>query len=119
MRLDQALELKNGEKLIDCFSDVMIVLSISDVTEHGVVTVLDTIMNKRDYNYTDLYLPDLYEETDDEVYWIKWATKNRQLVLDNIKRGFQYSDMKSIYQIGFVDGFTYNRKIKAEEQLQK
>lgn len=119
MRLDQALRLNQGQKLIDCFSDPLVVISIESLTDQEMITVIDTSMNRRDYHYTNLYEPDLYEESDDEIYWVYWATKNRQLIMDYLTKGFNYSHIKQIYQQGFLDGFSFQRKTRAEEQLQK
>lgn len=119
MRLDQALILKKGDKLIDCFSDPLVVISIESLKSQEVITVIDTAMNKRDYHYTNLYESDLYEESDDEIHWVYWATKNRQLIIHYLSKGFDYDHMKQIYQQGFLDGFSFQRKIRAEEQLQK
>jgi hypothetical protein len=119
MRLDQAKLLKIGEKLIDCFSDILVVISTESLLEKDIITVMDTGMNKRDYHYNNIYYLDLYEETDDEISWVFWATKQRPLIMNYLKEGFSYEDIKAIYQQGFLNGFNYQHKIKANEQLQK
>lgn len=53
---------------------------------------------------------------DEEKSYHEWVSKNLVFVNQNKS---SISIMKQLYMAGFANGFTHQRKIKAEEQLQK
>lgn len=118
MRVDQALSLSVGDKLIDCFSEDLVLnskqlLYNSDGQIAKVkLTVVTTYLLLKIYDCSELYLPDLYEESDEEKSWVDWASKH-------LDRQDDISIIKYAYLQGFANGFTYKRKALAEEQLQK
>lgn len=118
MRVDQALSLSVGDKLIDCFSEDLVLNSkqiiydsdgqIADIK----LKVVTTYLLPKTYDCTDLYLPDLYEESDEEKSWVDWASKH-------LDKQDDISTIRYAYLQGFANGFTHKRKALAEEQLQK
>lgn len=117
MRLDQAMLLCTGDKLIDCFGQELVVKSKQITYEKGIpsnvkVGVVTTYLSVHTYDYEDLYFPDLHEESDEEKSWVDWASKH----LDNSDN---LSIIKYAYKQGFANGFMLQKRFTAEEQLQK
>lgn len=118
MRIDQALSLSVGDKLIDCFSENLVLNSKEIVYDsNGQIAdiklkVVTTYLLLKTYECADLYLPDLYEESDEEKSWVDWASKH-------LDKQDDISTIRYAYLQGFANGFTHKRKALAEEQLQK
>jgi len=121
MRLDLALGVKVGDILYNCFSEQLVVSSISkDVGANGgfhkiVFGTVDTRLGKSHYDSSDVYFADLNDESDDEKSWVEWATKNRDFI-----ETFDHIDtIKEIYKVAFCNGFEYKRKLSYQEIMQK
>lgn len=118
MRMDQALGLSVGDKLIDCFSEDLVLNSKQLIYNNdGQITevklkVVTTYLLLKTYDCSELYLPDLYEESDEEKSWIDWASKH-------LDRQDSVAIIRYAYLQGFANGFIHKRKRLAEEQLQK
>lgn len=120
MRLDLAMNVKIGDTIYNCFMDALVVSEIKKDIDNGrvhriVFSTIDTRLNHASYESSDLYLPDLDGETDDEKSWVNWAKDNRDFLtqFDHIET------TKEIYKIGFCNGFEYKRKVSFEELMQK
>lgn len=121
MRIDLADNIKIGDTIYNCFMDSLVVSSITkqvsdDSGYHKIIfDTIDTRLNHIKYDANDLYLHDLYGESDDEKSWINWAKENRDFFaeFDHIET------MREIYKIGFCNGFEHKRKTLHEELMQK
>lgn len=121
MRIDLANAVKVGDVIYNCFMDELVVTSIfHDLKNtsgfHKIVFgTVDTRLNRASYDANDVYLKDLYGESDEEKSWIAWAKDNREFFAE-----FDHIDtMKEIYMIGFGAGFQHKRTITYEEMMQK
>jgi hypothetical protein len=56
------------------------------------------------------------ELSDEEKFYHEWV-KNNLDYINQHKNSIEV--MKRLYLTGFSDGFTYQRKLRAEEELQK
>jgi len=121
MRLDLANHINVGDRVLNCFMDELVVLSIhKDVSDnnifHSIVfATIDSRFNKDSYDSHNVYLSELDGETDDEKSWVEWAKNNRDF-FDNFNH---IETLKEIYKIGFCNGFEFKHKISSEEMLQK
>jgi len=119
MRLDLADHLKVGDKVYNCFMEPLTIISINKTAAHNtykiIFTTTNTSSHKAEYDYKDLYLEDLYGESDDEKAWVNWAKENKDFVdtFDHIET------MKEIYKTAFCHGFEYKKHISFEEMMQK
>ena len=115
MRIDLANNIKVGDTIQNCFMDNMVVTSIYKDDSKIVFSTIDTRLCRSSYSYKDVYLSDLYGESDEEKSWINWIQNNRDTAdtFDDIE------NCKKMYKIGFADGFHYKRQISMEEMLQK
>lgn len=121
MRFDLVNSIKLGDTVYNCFMDTLIVSSIrKEVADNGgfhriLFDTVDTRLHHATYDSNDIYLNDLYGESDDEKSWIAWAKDNRDFFIE-----FDHIEtMKEIYKIAFCNGFDYKRKITFEEAMQK
>jgi hypothetical protein len=118
MRLEQAQQIKVGQKLHNALLDEVVVTSIYSPSDDGNVIVFGTIntrLHKEGYSFEDLYY-DLEEICDEERSFISWAKENREFVLENED---SFKLMKKAYMSGFGNGFAYRQKLSYEEQMQK
>jgi hypothetical protein len=111
MRLDHLTHLRKGDTIINCFQEPLVVLRV----EGNNVVAVNTGLETRVYPCDHLYYTDMYEESDEEISWIKWATNN----VDYIRNQPDIDIIKFVYQQGFSNGFMHQRLYRAEEQLQK
>lgn len=112
---DLAYGVKVGDIVYNTFMEKLVVGSISQSENNVVFTVIDTGLNAHSYSYEDIYLEDLYGESDEEKSWINWAKNNKEFV-DNFDH---LSTIKWIYEQGFAEGFVHRQKISHEEMMQK
>jgi hypothetical protein len=118
MRLDQAISLKVGDVVYNVFMDELVITSIfKQSPEMTIFSTIDTRLNRETYQYCDLYLKNLEEESDEEKSFVDWAIKNRNIV--NQEDYSVFGSVKRAYMAGFSQGFKYKRHISAQEQLQK
>lgn len=121
MRLDLANNINPGDIVYNCFMDELVVTSVykevadTETFHRLVFGTTDTRFNRVAYDSQDLYLKDLYGETDDEKSWVEWTKNNRDFceLFDHIET------IKEIYKIGFCNGFEHKRKVTFEEMMQK
>lgn len=111
MRLDQLTSLCKGDTIINCFSEPLVFLK----AEGANAVVVNTSLETEIYACRNVYLQDMYEESDEEISWIKWATKNAK----DVKNNLDLDIAKFIYIQAFANGFMHKLRITAEEQLQK
>ena len=121
MRLDQALNIKVGDIVYNCFMDELVVTSRFDsISDNGsdirniIFSTVDTRLSRSTYQFDDLYHKDLDGESDEEKSFISWAKENRDFFLDDC-----FTLMKECYKQGFAMGFAHKRKITFEEMMQK
>lgn len=116
MRIDLANNVKVGDIVYNCFMDELVVTSIYGKGSSKIVfSTIDTRLHRSNYNFSDLYLKDLEDETDDEKAWVNWAKDNRDFFDD-----FDHIEtMKEVYKTAFCHGFEHNRKYSYEEIMQK
>ncbi len=115
MRLDLAMGLKVGDKIVNVFMDELVISKIdhSYDPKPPVFIALDTMLQKHYYCFDDIYYPDLSDICDEEKSFVLWAKDNRQLVGENSRL------LKTVYMQGFSMGFDYKRKLSHEEAMQK
>jgi hypothetical protein len=113
MRLDQAYNIKVGDKLINCFMENLVVMSVFHHIGHKedsfIIGTVDTRMRLVDYSYQDLYYLDSCEELcDEELSWINWAKDNYNELYaeDNLAL------IQSAYMKGFANGFEHKEAWK-------
>ena len=115
MRLDLAMGLKVGDKIVNVF---MVELVISQI-EHNydpkppVFIALDTMLQKHYLWFDEIYYPDLSDICDEEKSFVLWAKDNRQFIGENSRL------LKTVYMQGFSMGFEHKKRIYYEEQMQK
>jgi hypothetical protein len=112
MRLDLAMALKPGDKVINVFMDELVITSV----DHSIspsITALDTRLQKHYLSPDEIYHPDLEDICDEEKSFILWAKDNKQLIGENSRLS------KEIYMQGYANGFNSRVKYSHEEQMQK
>ena len=78
MRIDVADTIKIGDIVYNCFMDELVVTSIYGKGSSKIVfSTIDTRLHRSSYNFSDLYLKGLEDESDDEKSWVSWAKNNR------------------------------------------
>ena len=115
MRLDLALGLKVGDKIVNVFMDELVISNIDDNynPKPPVFIALDTMLHKHYLWFDDIYYPDLSDICDEERSFIFWAKDNRQFIGENSRL------LKTVYMQGFAMGFEHKRKVSHEENMQK
>lgn len=115
MRLDLAMGLKVGDKIVNVFMDELVISKIdhSYDPKPPVFIALDTMLHKHYYWFDDIYYPDLSDICDEEKSFVLWAKDNRQFVGENSRL------LKAVYMQGFSMGFEHKRRTSYEEQMQK
>jgi len=115
MRLDLAMGLKVGDKIVNVFMDELVISQI----EHNydpkppVFIALDTMLQKHYLWFDEIYYPDLSDICDEEKSFVLWAKDNRQFIGENSRL------LKTVYMQGFSMGFEHKKRISYEEQMQK
>ena len=115
MRLDLAMGLKVGDRIINVFMDELVISNIdhSYDPKPPVFIALDTMLQKHYLWFDDIYYPDLSDICDEEKSFVLWAKDNKQLVGENSRL------LKTVYMKAFAMGFDYKKKILYEEAMQK
>lgn len=115
MRLDQAMKLNVGDKVVNCFMDELIISKIDNSYDPKppVFIALDSELQKHYLWFDEIYHPDLADICDEEKSFIMWAKDNREFIGENTRL------LKTVYMQGFAIGFEFKRAINAQEQLQK
>jgi hypothetical protein len=115
MRLDLAMGLKVGDKIVNVFMDELVISKIDHTYDPKppVFIALDTMLEKHYLWFDDIYYPDLSDICDEEKSFVLWAKDNRQLVGENSRL------LKTVYMQGFSMGFEHKRRISHEEAMQK
>ena len=101
MRLDLALGLKVGDKIVNVFMDELVISSIdhSYDPKPPVFIALDTMLQKHYLWFDEIYHPDLEDICDEEKSFILWAKDNRSFIGENSRL------LKTVYMQGFSMGF--------------
>jgi hypothetical protein len=118
MRLEQAQQVKVGQKLHNALLEEVVVTSIFSPSDAGDVILFGTVntrLHKESYSFEDLY-HDLEEVCDEERSFISWAKENREFLLDNEE---SFRAIKKAYMAGFGNGFAHKQSYTYEEQMQK
>ena len=115
MRLDLAMGLKVGDKIVNVFMDELVISKIdhSYDPKPPVFIALDTMLQKHYLWFDDIYYPDLSDICDEEKSFVLWAKDHKQLVGENSRLS------KEIYMQGYANGFNSRVKYSHEEQMQK
>lgn len=115
MRLDLAMGLKVGDKIVNVFMDELVISKIdhSYDPKPPVFIALDTRLQKHYLWFDEIYYPDLSDICDEEKSFVLWAKDNRQFIGENSRL------LKTVYMQGFSMGFEHKRKTSYEEQMQK
>lgn len=115
MRIDLASNIKVGDILYNCFMEKLVVTSIYKDQSSLIFSTVNTRLSRTGYSYEDVYLENLYGESDEEISWINWINENKDISdsFDDIENS------KKMYKIGFGRGFQHKRKISFEEMMQK
>lgn len=115
MRLDLAMGLKVGDKIVNVFMDELVISKIdhSYDPKPPVFIAVDTMLQKHYYWFDDIYYPDLSDICDEEKSFVLWAKDNKQFVGENSRL------LKTVYMQGFSMGFDHKRKLSHEENMQK
>ena len=115
MRLDLAMGLKVGDKVVNVFMDELVISGIdhSYDPKPPVFIALDTMLQKHYLWFDDIYYPDLSDICDEEKSFVLWAKDNKQFI-------GEYSRLfKTVYMQGFAMGFDHKKKMSYEEAMQK
>lgn len=117
MRLDQALNVKIGDHMVDPFLNDIVITTIYR-EENGVLIfgTIDTRLRRVVYSYENIYSKDLQDIPDEELSFMSWAKENRENIEDNLEN---FDLIKQSYMQGFGMGFAYKRKVSHEELMQK
>jgi hypothetical protein len=115
MRLDLAMGLKVGDKILNVFMDELVLSKIdhSHDPKPPVFIAVDTMLQKHYLWFDDIYYPDLSDICDEEKSFVLWAKDNRQFIGENSRL------LKTVYMQAFAMGFEHKRKISYEEAMQK
>ncbi len=128
MRLDLAMNLKIGDVVFNAFGEQLIIeygdiwnskiispkIAEADIREKGIIfNTIDTRFCSTKYMFDDIYLEDLYGESDEEKSFVNWVRDNK--VEDNTC----FFIMKQAYKQGYAMGFSYKYQYSYEEQIQK
>jgi hypothetical protein len=115
MRLDLAMGLKVGDRILNVFMDDLVISSIdhSYDPKPPVFIALDTRLQKHYLWFDEIYYPDLSDICDEEKSFILWARDNRLFIGENSRLS------KEIYMQGYANGFNSRLKYSHEEQMQK
>lgn len=115
MRLDLAMALKVGDKILNVFMDDLVISEIdhSYDPKPPVFIALDTRLQKHYLWFDEIYHPDLEDICDEEKSFVLWAKDNRQFIGENSRL------LKTVYMQGFAMGFDHKRRISHEEAMQK
>jgi len=115
MRLDLAMGLKVGDKILNVFMDELVISGIdhSYDPKPPVFIALDTMLQKHYLWFDDIYYPDLSDICDEEKSFVLWAKDNKQFIGENSRL------LKTVYMQGFAMGFDHKRRISHEEAMQK
>jgi hypothetical protein len=115
MRLDLAMGLKVGDKILNVFMDELVLSKIdhSYDPKPPVFIAVDTMLQKHYLWFDDIYYPDLSDICDEEKSFVLWAKDNRQFIGENSRL------LKTVYMQAFAMGFEHKRKISYEEAMQK
>jgi hypothetical protein len=114
-----AENLKIGDTIVNCFMEKLVISNLikvdSDNISDLIIYSVDTQLNTHKYSYQDVYLVDLYGESDEEKSWINWAKDNKDFLttFDHI------TVVKTIYIQGFANGYEYKKQYTLEEMMQK
>ena len=118
MRLDIAEGINAGDIVYDCFRQPFKVISkvkfqsISGKLNSITFIVEESVDTK--YNYTDLYLKNMEDESDEEISWIYWASSNKDILV-----GADLNLIRKAYIAAFANGYEYKRNIRYQEMIQK
>ena len=115
MRLDLAMGLKVGDKILNVFMDELVLSKIdhSYDPKPPVFIAVDTMLQKHYLWFDDIYYPDLSDICDEEKSFVLWAKDNKQFIGENSRL------LKTVYMQAFAMGFEHKRKISYEEAMQK
>ena len=115
MRLDLAMGLKVGDRILNVFMDDLVISAIdhSYDPKPPVFIALDTRLQKHYLWFDEIYYPDLSDICDEEKSFVLLAKDNRQFIGENSRL------LKTVYMQGFAMGFDHKRKISHEEAMQK
>ena len=115
MRLDLAMGLKVGDKIVNVFMDELVISKIDHTYDPKppVFIAVDTMLQNHYLWFDDMYYPDLSDLCDEEKCFVLWAKDNRQFIGENSRL------LKTVYMQGFAMGFEHKKKISHEEQMQK
>ena len=118
MRLDIALGIEAGDTVYNCFREPMKVVGKTkfynpsgrlDRIEFFVVGSITS-----EYNYTDIYLANLEDESDEETSWVHWASFNKDILINH-----DLGMLRQVYIAAFANGCEYKRNIHYQEMMQK
>lgn len=122
MKFSDAIKLKNGEIIRNCFWDKMIVYKIEYMInfevnkENCYIEAIDSRMNKVWLCSDDVY-PDNEEQiSDQEKCFIKWAKANKTYVTDNLD---SLHIIRFCFLNGFNDGYEYKKEYTFKEMMEK
>lgn len=115
MRLDLAMGLKVGDKIVNVFMDELVISKIDHTYDPKppVFIALDTMLEKHYLWFDDMYYPDLSDICDEEKSFVLWAKDNKQFIGENSRL------LKTVYMQGFAMGFDHKKKISHEDAMQK
>ena len=115
MRLDQAMKLNIGDKVVNCFIDELIISKIDNSYDPKppVFIALDSELQKHYLWFDEIYHPDLADICDEEKSFIMWAKDNREFVGENFRL------LKTVYMQGFAMGFEHKKYLTHTEHMQK
>ena len=115
MRLDIAQTINPGDTVYNCFMEPLKVTGkIKFYSSSDKLDRIEFIIGDSRYNYTDLYLKDMDDESDEETSWVYWASLNKDILInENIDL------IRKAYIAAFANGYSYKRNIRYQEMMQK
>ena len=119
MRLDLAMGLRIGDVVFNAVGKRLIIEHYDSTSM--VFSAVDTRLCSSKYMLDDIYLEDLYGESDEEKSFVHWIRDNKVADSDILYNKFNlcFSLMKQTYKQGYAMGFHSKRQYSYEEQMQK
>lgn len=124
MKFEDAIKLKTGNTVFDCFGNKLLVCGIKfnvtfnekkEESQKCMIDVITAKLNKVTYSYEDLFLDQEFL-SDEEKILVQWISENK----DFVNKNFDYIHIIShCFLQGFSKGYHYKKMHSIEELMQK
>jgi len=122
MNFEEAIKLKTGSSVFDCFGNKLLICNVSyrlrfnkEPKNECVVTVIDSKLNKKYYSHEEVFFDQEFL-SDEEKVFVEWISNNKEFVTKN-------QDIMHIishcFLQGFAEGYKYKKQYNIQEMMQK